>query len=140
MNLYEGMFLLNSAEAKRDWVAISGHVTELLKKHGAEILKEVHWDDRKLAYDLGGQKRGTYFLVFFKLDPLKLATLRRDCQLSEIILRQLFIRHQGSEVPSYPLPVHESGEGDAEAGAGAGDAVGARPRREASSYVDPTEA
>ena len=112
MNLYEGLFLLNSAEAKRDWDAMSGHVRDLLKKHGADVLKEVHWDDRKLAYDVDGQKRGTYFLVFFKLDPLKLATLRRDCQLSERILRQIFIRHEGEEVPAYPTPVHEVGEGE----------------------------
>ena len=116
MNLYEGLFLLNSAEAKRDWEASSGHVKGLLQKHGGEILKDVLWDDRKLAYDVAGQKRGTYYLVFFKLDPLKLAELRRDCQLSEQVLRQLFIRHQGSEVPAYATPVHEPGEGEGETG------------------------
>lgn len=101
MNLYEGLFLLNSVEAKRDWEGICGHVREQLEKHGAEVLKEVQWDDRRLAYEVAGQKRGTYLLVFFKLDGQKIAPLRRDCQLSERILRQLFVRHQGDEVPAY---------------------------------------
>ena len=101
MNLYEGLFLLNSVEAKRDWDGICGHVRELLEKHGAEVLKEVQWDDRRLAYEVAGQKRGAYLLVFFKLDGQNIAPLRRDCQLSERILRQLFVRHQGDEVPAY---------------------------------------
>jgi small subunit ribosomal protein S6 len=112
LNLYEAMFLLNSAESKRDWDAMSGHVKGILLKHGAEVLKEEHWDDRKLAYDVAGQKRGTYYLIFFNLDPLKVATFRRDCELSEQIMRHLIIRHQGTEVPAYPALVHELSEGD----------------------------
>ncbi len=115
MNLYEGMFLLNSAESKRDWDGMSASVKGILLKHGAQILKEEHWDDRKLAYDVAGQKRGTYYLIFFLLDPLKLSALRRDGQLSEQILRQLFIRHEGTEVPVYSSLMQELAEVDTDA-------------------------
>ena len=107
MNLYEGMFLLNSVEAKRDWEGLSGYVKDTLTKRGAEILKEEHWEDRKLAYEIAGQKRGTYLLIFFKFDPLGIAALRREFQLSEQTLRQLFIRHAGDEVPAYASPGKE---------------------------------
>ena len=101
MKLYEGLFLLNSAESKRDWDALYGHVSEILGKHNAEIIQESHWDDRRLAYEISGQKRGTYLLVFFKLEPTEVASLRRDCQLSETIMRQLFIRHEGDAIPAF---------------------------------------
>ena len=110
LKLYEGMFLLNSVEAKRDWDGLLGHVKGLLTKHGAEILQDVLWDDRKLAYEVAGQKRGTYLLVFFKLDPLALAAMRRDCELSEQILRQLFIVHAGDQVPVFAVAPEGHGE------------------------------
>ena len=41
------------------------------------------------------------------IDPQKMALLRREFQLSERTLRQLFIRHPGEEVPTYVSPGKE---------------------------------
>lgn len=110
MNLYEGMFLLNSIEAKRDWDGMLAHVKGLLTKHGAEVLKDVLWDDRKLAYEVDGQKRGTYLLIYFKMDPTVVAAFRRDCNLDDRIMRQLFVRHEGTEVPVFAAAPEGHGE------------------------------
>jgi len=98
------MFLLNSVEAKRDWDGLCDHVRGIIEKHGGEVLREEHWDDRRLAYEVAGQKRGTYLLVFFRLDPNEMSPLRRDFELSERILRQLILRHKGDQIPAYARP------------------------------------
>jgi small subunit ribosomal protein S6 len=66
-------------------------VNGLLQKHGAEIVRSQKWGERKLAYDIGEHKRGTYLLAYFKLDPQRVADLRHDINLSEKILRHLFV-------------------------------------------------
>ena len=101
MNTYEGMFLLNSVEAKRDWDAAADHVKGILTKHGAEVATNYRWDERKLAYEVNHQKRGTYYLVYFNAPAEAIASMRRDCELSELILRQLILVWKG-EIPPMP--------------------------------------
>jgi len=101
LNTYEGLFLLNSVAAKRDWDAAQNHVKEILTKHGAEVSTNYRWDERKLAYEICQQKRGTYYLVYFKGDTEAVAGIRRDCELSELILRQLILRWE-KDVPAMP--------------------------------------
>lgn len=101
MNTYEGLFLLNSVEAKRDWEAAAQHVQGILKKHDAEIGTNYRWDERKLAYEVRQQKRGTYYLVYFKAPPEAIVAIRRDAELSEQILRQLILAWSG-DIPPMP--------------------------------------
>ena len=53
-------------------------------------LQEV--DDRRLAYEIKGNKRGVYFPTFFRCEPSRVADLERACNLSEQLLRSLVIR------------------------------------------------
>ena len=51
---------------------ISAEATELVKipaseKVGAEIISFKKWDERRLAYEIKGNKRGLYFLCYFNL-------------------------------------------------------------------------
>ena len=101
MNTYEGLFLLNSVEAKRDWDGAAEHVRSILAKHGAETGTNYRWDERKLAYEVKRQKRGTYYLVYFTCPSEAITAIRRDCQLSETILRHLIVCWEG-EMPAMP--------------------------------------
>jgi len=104
LRTYEGLFLLNSVEAKRDWEAAQRHVSDILKKHGAEVSTHYRWDERKLAYEIAQQKRGTYYLVYFKVKMSAVAAIRRDCNLSEFVLRHMIVVWEG-EIP--PTPTDE---------------------------------
>ncbi|MHC4391332.1 MAG: 30S ribosomal protein S6, partial [Planctomycetota bacterium] len=64
----------------------------LLEKHGATIKSLEKWDDRRLAYEIGPMRRGTYFLTVFQMDPTKTNVFRRDCNLSEKVVRHLLIQ------------------------------------------------
>lgn len=97
INLYEGMFLLNQQIAAADFGAALEFVREVFRRAEAEVIVLRKWDDRKLAYEVRGQKRGVYILAYFKARAAQIANIERDCNLSEQVVRCLILRadHMG---------------------------------------------
>jgi len=93
--LYEGMFLIDANLAVKDWSAIETHIHEILKKHRAELVYSEKWPERRLAYDVKGAKKGTYYLTYFNAPGDAIREIERDCRLSERILRLLIIQERG---------------------------------------------
>jgi small subunit ribosomal protein S6 len=89
--LYEGMFLIDSAEAAKDWDGIIEFITKMLTKYDAEIVSIRKWDERPLAYTIRRCARGTYILAYFRVDGLKISDIERDVRLSERIMRVLIL-------------------------------------------------
>lgn len=89
--LYEAMFLISQATAAELGAAID-HIKDVLARGHAEIVAMKKWDDRRLAYEIKGQKRGVYILVYFKAPGIDVAHIERDCNLSEKIMRALILR------------------------------------------------
>ena len=91
-NVYEGMFILDSNRYARDQTGTAGQIPEMIQKLGGEMLASRLWEERRLAYPIDGHRKGTYWLTYFKLDSDQLSALNRQCQLSESVLRTLFLR------------------------------------------------
>ena len=91
INSYEGMFLFPQT-VSADLQSAIDHILEMLAKGGAEIISLCKWDERRLAYDIKGNKRGVYFLTYFKCDAQKLSLIERDARLSEKLLRSMMTR------------------------------------------------
>lgn len=89
--LYEGLFLVDSAEAAADWDGVIVRIKNILQKAGAEIVSLRKWDERKLAYEIKGKARGTYILCYFSADGERIRQIERDSQLSEQIIRVLIL-------------------------------------------------
>jgi small subunit ribosomal protein S6 len=87
---YEGMFLLPAGLG--DFEAAIAPVRTVLERGEAEVLSLKPWDERRLAYEIGGNRRGMYVLTYFKADPEKISEIEQDCQLNETILRVLILR------------------------------------------------
>ena len=90
--LYEGMFLIDSTEAAKDWEGILEFIKKMLTKVDAEIISIRKWDERGLAYPIKRVNRGTYILVYFKVDGQKISDIERDVQLSDRVMRVLILR------------------------------------------------
>ncbi|MBM4106647.1 MAG: 30S ribosomal protein S6 [Phycisphaerae bacterium] len=88
---YEGMFLFPQSAAA-DLAATVQHVRDILQRGEAEVISLVKWDERRLAYDIKGNKRGLYLLAYFRAPTKNLARIERDCNLSELILRSMVLR------------------------------------------------
>ncbi len=87
VNKYEGMFLLGPAVA--DPEAQQKLVRAVVEKHGGTVLVLKRWDERKLAYEVGKQKRGTYIICYFSAQPSAVSPLERDVRLGDDFLRIL---------------------------------------------------
>ncbi len=94
MRKYEGMFLLDSNRLKNDVQKGVEHVTDVLRKVGAAPSRVDRWDERKLAYEIRGQKRGLYVLACFEADGRAVTELNRECNLSEVVLRMLCLERE----------------------------------------------
>ena len=90
--LYEGLFLVDSGEAAADWDGINDTIKKTLARGDGQIVSMKKWDERRLAYDIGGKSRGTYILTYFQGDPAKITAIERTVQLSERIMRMIIIR------------------------------------------------
>jgi len=91
INAYEAMFLFPQS-ATANLGESSQHVLDHLEKVGAEVISFRKWDDRRLAFPIKGNKRGVFFLGYFKLSGDKMSGLERNLLLSEEVVRFLITR------------------------------------------------
>jgi small subunit ribosomal protein S6 len=50
------------------------------------------WNEQKLAYPINGQRKGTYWLTYFKLDGSKLSEFNNQLRINETVMRQLTVK------------------------------------------------
>jgi ribosomal protein S6 len=86
------MFLLDNAVVREDWKTAKGLVTETVAKHGGRVHSARRFDERKLAYKIGGKNRATFLLAYFEIEGNALPAMARDFALSEKVLRHLILR------------------------------------------------
>jgi small subunit ribosomal protein S6 len=91
INAYEGLFLFPQAQAGSLQGAVD-HLKDILSRAQAEVIGLRKWDERRLAFEIKGNKRGVYFLVYFRAPGTALAGIERACNLSELLLRSMIIR------------------------------------------------
>jgi small subunit ribosomal protein S6 len=86
------MFLLDSNRYGRDPGGMANQISELITKRGGTILVSRLWEERRLAYPINGQRKGTYWLTYFRMDSKELSTLNRETHLNDNILRSLVLK------------------------------------------------
>ncbi len=94
--LYEGMFLYPQSFGP-NLGAAADEVKSILERAGAELVLLTKWDERRLAYEIQGQKRGVYLLAYFYCPGVGISSIERDCNLSENVLRAMCLKadHMG---------------------------------------------
>jgi len=96
------MCLLDNREVRKGWQPLKDAISAQFTKHGAKILSSRRWDERRLAYPIDGQLRGTYLLVYIAVDTQAVAAIRRDLQFNESLLRWLLV-----DCPEVPQGAYE---------------------------------
>jgi len=127
LTYYEGMFLLDPADAARNWDDLKGHVLDLISKHGGEVLYTERWQDRKLAYEIKGRRKGTYLLTYFQAEGEAVADIRRDAQLSDRILRVLILRNDRALAEIEERKAAQAAQAKEKVAAGVSETVSAPP-------------
>ncbi|MBQ1456489.1 MAG: 30S ribosomal protein S6 [Thermoguttaceae bacterium] len=91
-HVYETLFILDTEQYSRNPEEVSGQIAKAIEELGGTVRVSRVWDeDRKLAYEIDGHKRGTYWLVYYRLDTEKTKDLNRQFQLMNPVVRFLTI-------------------------------------------------
>lgn len=90
--VYEGLFIFDANRLARDREGLPRDVNGLIEAAGGEIEVSRLWEERRLAYPIKGQRKGAYWITYFRLPTAKLSELTRSCELADGVLRQLFVR------------------------------------------------
>jgi len=85
------MFLFDPA-VTAEWEQIKTELDRLMARSDAKIIVCGKWDERRLAYEIGGRKRAIYVLSYFQAEPDKIVGMERDIRLAESIIRCLILR------------------------------------------------
>jgi small subunit ribosomal protein S6 len=113
------MFLVDSAVASSRWDEVMAAINLIFERAEADVISVKKWDERRLCYEIAGQKRGTYILSYFHGFPSKISSMERDVRLNDLILRAIFLRgdHLTDDLMDHPTPAmlnaeHEDRDSD----------------------------
>jgi small subunit ribosomal protein S6 len=96
------MVLLDNREVRKGWDTLKNDVSGMLTKHGAEIVSSRLWEERKLAYSIKHQDRGTYLLMYFEAPTNEITPINRELEMAEPVLR-----HVVTACEAVPESAHE---------------------------------
>ena len=91
-NVYEAMFIFDANRFARERTAMSADVENAIKTAGGEVLVSRLWEERRLAYPINGQRKGTYWLIYFRGPSPIVAPLNRQWEIQEGLLRHLVLK------------------------------------------------
>src|SRR5262245_13804405 len=91
-SVYEGMFIFDSNRFARERAALPAEVEGMIKAAGGEVLVTRLWEERRLAYAIGNHRKGTYWLIYFRAPTTAIATVNRQCDIHDGVLRQLILK------------------------------------------------
>jgi len=106
-NVYEGMFILDSNRYARDPEGTVAKIVQTVEQHGGEMLVSRLWNEQKLAYQIKGHRKGTYWLTYFRVEGESLSELNHQTTLNNDVLRYLFLKVDPRLVDA--LVAHASG-------------------------------
>ena len=91
-NVYECMFILDSAKVAGNLETADKQLRGLLEKNNAEVLVSRPWDERRLTYPVKNQKKGLYYMTYFSCEGKNVVNIEHDCSLNESILRMMVLK------------------------------------------------
>jgi len=94
---YETMFILKPTLTEEETAAQIELVKSTIAKNGGEIAACDNIGSKQLAYEIEKNKRGYYFLAYFKGEPKGILEIERQYRINENILRFIFIKYESKK-------------------------------------------
>ncbi|MGB1227614.1 MAG: 30S ribosomal protein S6 [Poseidonibacter sp.] len=94
---YETMFIVKPTLTEEETVANIDAVKATIEKNGGEIVTCDDMGSQQLAYEIEKNKRGYYFVIYFKGEPAGLAEIERNYRINENIMRFIFIKYENKK-------------------------------------------
>jgi small subunit ribosomal protein S6 len=92
MRRYELMIILRPDVADDKAQAVIDRTTRQLLGAGGQIVKVAPWGRRRLAYQIGAFREGSYHIVLFEAPPEAIVEMERILLITEEVIRHLVTR------------------------------------------------
>ena len=94
---YETMFIVKPTLTEEETKAQIEQVIANIEKNGGEVVSTDDMGTRPLAYEIKKNKRGYYFVIYFKAPSESIIELERTYRINEDILRFIFIKYENKQ-------------------------------------------
>jgi len=91
---YETMFIVKPTLTQEEIEAQIATVKANIEKNGGEIVSTDDMGMRQLAYEIQKNKRGYYYVIYFKAPSESIKELERTYRVNENIMRFIFIKYE----------------------------------------------
>jgi small subunit ribosomal protein S6 len=88
------MFIVKPTLTEEETVAQIDGVKANIEKNGGEIIACDDMGTRNLAYEIEKNKRGYYYVIYFKAPSESIKELERTYKVNENILRSIFVKYE----------------------------------------------
>jgi small subunit ribosomal protein S6 len=86
------MFIFDPSRFAREPAALPKEIETSITEAGGEVLVSRLWEERRLAYPIGNQRKGTYWLIYFRSGGPAIVGLNRQYEIHDGILRHLILK------------------------------------------------
>lgn len=97
MKFYETMFILKPTLVEVEIKARLDFFKEVIIKNGGEIETCLDMGMRNLAYEIKKNKRGYYYVIYFKAQPQLIKEIERNYRINENVLRFIVIKYENKK-------------------------------------------
>ena len=117
MRRYELMLVLRPDLAEDRVQATLDRITRSISASDGQLVKVSPWGRRRLAYQIGAYRDGSYYIVLFDAPAAAIEELERGLRITEELLRFLVTRVERpaarrSEVETAPAEEEEEPQGE----------------------------
>ncbi len=89
---YELVYVVSPQASEQEVTDLHGQIEQTVTRFGAQLSKTENWGRRKLAYEIGGHKEGTYVLEVIDGAGEVMKEIDRRLRVNEQVLRHLVVR------------------------------------------------
>jgi small subunit ribosomal protein S6 len=90
------MFIVKPKLTEEEIKAQIATVKANIEKNGGEIVSCDDMGTRNLAYEIKKNKRGYYYVIYFKIPTEAITELERNYRINENIIRFIFIKYENA--------------------------------------------
>ena len=97
MRFYETMFVVKPTLTQEEITQQIDFYKAAILNNGGEINATLDMGMRNLAYEIKKNKRGYYFVIYFKAEPKLVLELERLYRINEEVLRFIVIKYESKK-------------------------------------------
>ncbi|CAM2885402.1 30S ribosomal protein S6 [Helicobacter burdigaliensis] len=97
MRFYETMFVIKPTLTQEEITQKIDFYKSAILNNGGQISATLDMGMRNLAYEIKKNKRGYYFVIYFKAEPKLVLELERLYRINEDVLRFIVIKYESKK-------------------------------------------